>query len=386
MPGADTPHKMWGGRFRQPPDSDLLEFASSFPTDRRLLRWDVVASIAHVQMLGATGIISASDAAVIADGLRGILADAEAGRVRVKGRYEDVHSFLEAILYRRIGPVAGRLHTARSRNDQVATALRLYVKEAILHLVAHTVDLMDATVGRAAGAVEIILPGFTHLQHAQPVRLAHHLLADAVTTGSSLMPQKKNPDPVELIRGRAGRAIGAVTALLTALKGLPSGYQRDLQEDKDIVFGAVDLVTASVRALQKFLTGVEFSKAHMEQATRRGLLTATEVADYLAGKGMPFREAHEVAGRVVQEALARGIQLWELPMEAYARITPLFGRDILEAVQPMAAVEAKRAPGGTARAAVEGQLHSARLQLDMLRMWVRETEGRLQKVSALADR
>ncbi|OLD51216.1 MAG: argininosuccinate lyase, partial [Armatimonadetes bacterium 13_1_40CM_3_65_7] len=295
---------MWGGRFRQPPDSDLLEFTSSFPTDRRLLRWDVVASIAHVQMLGATGIISASDAAVIADGLRGILADAEAGRVRVKGRYEDVHSFLEAILYRRIGPVAGRLHTARSRNDQVATTLRLYVKEAILHLVTHTVDLMDATVGRAAGAVEIILPGFTHLQHAQPVRLAHHLLgyvwmldrdvdrlmdcyrrsnvlplgsgavagvsypvdrqrvadalgfarisensidatgdrdfavelvaaaallmvhlsrwsdelvlwaseefgfitlADAVTTGSSLMPQKKNPDPVELIRGRAGR-------------------------------------------------------------------------------------------------------------------------------------------------------------------------------------
>ena len=485
MPGADTPHKMWGGRFRQPPDSDLLEFTSSFTTDRRLLRWDVVASIAHVQMLGATGIIPASDAAAIADGLRGILADAEAGRVRVKGPYEDVHSFLEAILYRRIGPVAGRLHTARSRNDQVATTLRLYVKEAILHLVAHTVDLMDATVGRAAGAVEIILPGFTHLQHAQPVRLAHHLLgyvwmldrdvdrlmdcyrrgnvlplgsgavagvsfpvdrqrvadalgfarisensidatgdrdfavelvaaaallmvhlsrwsdelvlwaseefgfitlADAVTTGSSLMPQKKNPDPVELIRGRAGRAIGAVTALLTALKGLPSGYQRDLQEDKDIVFGAVDLVTASVRALQKFLTGVEFSKAHMEQATRRGLLTATEVADYLAGKGMPFREAHEVAGRVVQEALARGIQLWELPMEAYARITPLFGRDILEAVQPIAAVEAKRAPGGTARAAVEGQLHSARLQLDTLRTWVRETEGRLQKVSALAER
>src|SRR2546428_12544952 len=170
MPGADTPHKMWGGRFRQPPDSDLLEFASSFPTDRRLLRWDVVASIAHVQMLGATGIISASDAAVSAGGLRGILADAEAGRVRVKGRYEVVHSFLEAILYRRIGPVAGRLHTARSRNDQVATALRLYVKEAILHLVAHTVDLMDATVSRAAGAGEIILPGSTHLQPGQPGR------------------------------------------------------------------------------------------------------------------------------------------------------------------------------------------------------------------------
>src|SRR2546428_13101061 len=176
MPGADTPHKMWGGRFRQPPDSDLLEFTSSFTTDRRLIRWDVGASMAHVQMLGATAIIPASAAAAIADGLRGILADAEAGRVRGEGPYEDVHSFLEAMLYQRLGPVAGRLHTARSRNDQVATTLRLYVKEAIPHLVAHTVDLMDATVGRAAGAAGIILPGFPHLPHAQPVRLAHPLL------------------------------------------------------------------------------------------------------------------------------------------------------------------------------------------------------------------
>src|SRR2546428_12062721 len=174
MPGADTPHKMWGGRFRQPPDSDLLEFTSSFTTDHRLLRWDVVASIAHVQMLGATGIIPASDAAAIADGLRGILADAEAGRVRVKGPYEDVHSFLEAILYRRIGPVAGRLHTARSRNDQVATTLRLDVKEGGLPLVTHPVDLMDATVGRAAGAGGVILPGLTPPQHCPPVRQARH--------------------------------------------------------------------------------------------------------------------------------------------------------------------------------------------------------------------
>src|SRR5438046_2705018 len=177
MPGADTPHRMWGGRFRQAPDAGLLEFISSFATDHRLLRWDIVASIAHVQMLGASGILPASDAAVIADGLRGILADTRAGRVRVEGPYEDVHSFIEAILYQRIGPVAGRMHTARSRNDQVATAFRLYVKEAIIRLVTHTVDLMDETVRRAAGAVEIILPGFTHLQHAQPVRLAHHLLA-----------------------------------------------------------------------------------------------------------------------------------------------------------------------------------------------------------------
>ncbi len=176
MPGGDAPHKMWGGRFREALDPDLLEFTSSFATDHRLLRWDIIASIAHVQMLGATGIIPPSDAAAIADGLRGVLADTDAGRVRVTGAYEDVHSFVEAILSRRIGPVAGRLHTARSRNDQVATTFRLYVKEESVRLVAHTVGLMEATVGRAAGALEIILPGFTHLQHAQPVRLAHHLL------------------------------------------------------------------------------------------------------------------------------------------------------------------------------------------------------------------
>lgn len=485
MAGADTPQKMWGGRFRQAPDAALMEFTSSFPTDHRLLRWDIVASVAHVQMLGATGIIPSSDAEAIADGLRGLLADTRAGRVRVEGPYEDVHSFVESNLFQRLGPVAGRMHTARSRNDQVATAFRLYVKEGILHLVTHTVDLMAETVRRAAGAVETILPGFTHMQHAQPVRLAHHLLAyvwmlsrdadrlidcyrrtnvlplgsgavagvsypvdrqrvadalgferisensidatgdrdfavelaadaallmvhlsrwseelvlwasdefgfvslaDAVTTGSSLMPQKRNPDPVELIRGRAGRAIGAVAALLAMLKGLPGGYQRDLQEDKAIVFDTLDLVTAAVRGMQTFLTGVEFSAARMEEATRRGLLTATEVADYLVRKGMPFREAHEVAGRVAGEALARGVPLWELPLEVYARMTPLFERDILEAVQTTAAVEAKRAPGGTAKVAVDDQLANAKQRLGALRAWARDAEGLLQSAAALAER
>src|SRR5439155_753015 len=279
--------KMWGGRFRQAPDAGLLEFTSSFGTDHRLLHWDIVASIAHVLMLGASGIIPASDAAAIADGLRGILADTRAGRVRVEGPYEDVHSFVEAILYQRIGPVAGRMHTARSRNDQVATAFRLYVKDAIIRLVTYTVDLMDETVRRAAGTMEIILPGFTHLQHAQPVRLAHHLMAYVWMLDRDvdrLMDCFRRSNVLPL-------GSGAVAALLTTLKGLPAGYQRDLQEDKEIVFDALDLVTAAVRAMQRFLTGVEFSATRMEDATRRGLLTATEVADYLARKGMPFREA-----------------------------------------------------------------------------------------------
>lgn len=484
MPAPDAPHNMWGGRFQEALHSDLLEFTSSFGSDRRLLRWDIVASIAHAQMLGATGIIPVSDAAAIADGLRAILADAEAGRLHTKSAYEDVHSFVEAILYRRIGPAAGRLHTARSRNDQVATTFRLYVKEQIVYLAAQIVDLMEATVTRAVGTLEIILPGFTHLQHAQPVRLAHHLLAyvwmldrdadrlmdayrrtdvlplgsgaiagvsypvdrqrvaaalgfarvtensidatgdrdfavelaasvallmvhlsrwsdelvlwasdefgfvslaDAVATGSSLMPQKKNPDPAELIRGRAGRAIGAVTALLAVLKGLPAGYHRDLQEDKEIVFDVLDLAAASVRAMLTFLGGVAFSAARMEEATRRGLLTATEVADYLTRKGMPFREAHDAAGRVVREALAAGVQLWDLPLEVYRRINPLFERDISELVRPAAAVESKRAAGGTAKAAVESQLDGARLRIEALRAWLGEAGGSLRAAAGLLE-
>ncbi len=485
MSGGEAPHKMWGGRFHEALDPDLLEFTSSFGTDRRLLRWDIIASVAHVQMLGATGIIPASDTTVIADGLRDMLADAEAGRLPVSGPYEDIHSFVEAILYRRVGPAAGRLHTARSRNDQVATAFRLFIREQLVGLMARLTDLMEATVGRAAATLDIILPGFTHLQHAQPVRLAHHLLAyvwmldrdaervmdsyrradvlplgsgavagvsfpidrqrvadalgfarlsensidatgdrdfavdavaaaalvmvhlsrwsdelvlwasdefafvtlaDTVATGSSLMPQKKNPDPAELIRGRTGRVVGAVTALLTMLKGLPAGYHRDLQEDKEITFETLDLTEASLRAMHKFLTGVEFSAARMEQAARRGLLTATEIADYLARKGMPFREAHEAAGRVVQEALARGCPLWELPLDVYTRITPLCERDILDAVQPLAAVEAKRVPGGTAKIAVEAQLEHARARVEVLRAWAGDTARRLQRAAALVDR
>jgi argininosuccinate lyase len=485
MSGKDAPHKMWGGRFHEALDPDLLAFASSFDTDRRLLRWDIVGSIAHVQMLGATGIIPAQDVSAITGGLRAILTDATSGRLRLEGPYEDVHSFVEGVLYQRIGQVAGRLHTARSRNDQVATAFRLFVKDQLVDLVARITDLMEATVARAEATVEVLLPAFTHLQHAQPVRLAHHLLAyvwmldrdadrmieshrrtdvlplgsgavagvsfpidrqrvadalgfahlsensidatgdrdfavdavaaaalgmvhlsrwsdelvlwaseefafitmaDRVATGSSLMPQKKNPDPVELIRGRTGRVCGAVSALLTMLKGLPAGYSRDLQEDKEIVFEALDLVSASVRALNTFLAGVTFSAARMTEAAHRGLLTATEIADYLARQGMAFRDAHEAAGRVVQEALARGCQLWELPLDVYTQIAPLAGPDILDAVRPLAAVEAKRVPGGTAKAAVQVQLDNARRQVATRRAWAEEAARRMQRVAALGDR
>lgn len=483
MGRGDVPRKMWGGRFAEPPDPELLAFTSSLSVDRRLLRWDIIASIAHAEMLGATRIIPTSDAQTIAAGLRSLLADLGAGRLSVEGAHEDVHSFIEDALYQRIGAVAGRLHTARSRNDQVVTAFRLYLKEHLIILAGLVRDLMAALVDRAAGTIDVIMPGFTHLQHAQPVRLAHHLLAyvwmldrdadrllaafrradvlplgsgalagvafpvdrqrvaaalgfarlsensvdatgdrdfavealfaatllmvhlsrwgeeltlwaseefgfirlsDAVATGSSLMPQKKNPDPAELIRGRAGRAIGSLTSLLVTLKGLPLGYHRDLQEDKVIVFETLDLAAASVRAMGRLLTGLDFVAARMEVAASRGYLTATDLADYLVRKGGPFREAHEIAGRVVQLAMGRGVPLWELPIEAYRTVSPSFEPDVLESVSLQASVEARQVSGGTARSAVLLQLTAARERLAALGSTLEEASTPLRKAAMLA--
>lgn len=477
-----APRKMWGGRFREPLDPDILEYTSSFAVDRRLLRWDLAASVAHGKMLGTTGIIPAAEAQLVVDGLRRIAADAAAGRLEAAGAYEDVHSFIEATLYERIGAAAGRLHTARSRNDQVATAFRLWVKHETAALVGLIADLLVLTIDRAGGTVDIILPGFTHLQHAQPVRLAHHLLGyaamlerdadrlmsayrradvlplgsgalagvsfpvdrdqvadalgfsrisansidatgdrdfaveaifgvallmthlsrwgeeivlwatdefgfvrltDPVSTGSSIMPQKQNPDPAELIRARSGRAVGNLGAMLATLKGLTAGYHRDLQEDKGLVFESMDVGSSSVRAMRRLLEGIEFIGPRMAAAAARGLLTATEVADYLVRKGVPFREAHELTGRVVTEALDRGVQLWDLPLDVYRSISPLFEHDVLQAVTLEEAVEAKRTPGGTGRNSVNVQLESARNSIAAIRAWVRQAESVMSRVESL---
>lgn len=467
---SDEAPKMWGGRFTEPLDPELLAFTSSFDADRRLLRWDALASIAHALALEDARVIAAADSEAIIAGLRAIVADLDAGRLAVTGDYEDVHSYLDATLIARIGAAGGRLHTARSRNDQVATALRLYVKDQMVNLIAEIRTLMATTVDRASSTVDSILPGFTHLQHAQPVRLAHHLLAyvwmldrdagrlidacaradvlplgsgaiagvgfpidrvalaqrlgfarisensidavgdrdfavettaaaallamhlsrwadeivlwategfgfvalaDRVATGSSLMPQKKNPDPAELIRGRAARVLGDLTMLLAMLKGLPAGYHRDLQEDKPATFDALDVARACTRAMRIFLDGVEFVADRMEAAARRGHLTATEVADYLVRRGVSFRDAHALAGRVVQQALARGVALWDLSLEDYQEVSPLFEADVLAAVTVEAAIEARALPGGTARRAVLAQLAAARDHLAEIDSWVR---------------
>ena len=474
---------MWGGRFTEPLDPQLLAFTSSFDVDRRLLRWDALASIAHATALGEAQVITAGDAEAVIAGLRAIVADFDSGRLAVVGEHEDVHSFLEATLYERIGVAAGRLHTARSRNDQVATAFRLALKEQIGALVGEIRGLMATIIDRASGAVDIILPGFTHLQHAQPVRLAHHLLAyvwmldrdtarladtyaradalplgagaiagisfpvdrrrvaallgftritensidavgdrdfaveavssvallcahlsrwadelvlwsteefgfatlaDRVSTGSSLMPQKKNPDPAELIRGRAARVLGNLTTLLAMLKGLPAGYHRDLQEDKPATFEALDVARGCVRAMRVFLDGVQFIPQRMEAAAKRGWLTATEVADYLTRKGVPFRDAHALAGKVVRRAAARDVPLWELPLPEYQEVSSSFGPDVMQAVTIEAAVESKDVPGGTARRQVVEQLAQGRERLTRIEAWLSVASQSLAVAQRLA--
>lgn len=478
-----APRRMWGGRFTEPPDPEILAYTSSFSVDRRLLRWDLLGSLAHAGMLGEQGIIPSSDARAIVNGLQQIIADVDAGRVDTGGQFEDVHSFIEATLYARIGPAAGRLHTARSRNDQVVTAFRLYLKDRLVDLVQAILDLMALVVRQAAAGIDVLMPGFTHLQHAQPVRLAHHLLAyfwmlerdadrltecfrrsdvlplgsgavagvsypidraqvadalgfraisenstdavgdrdfaidavaaaatlmvhlsrwaaeivtwaseefgfvrlaDAVAHGSSIMPQKKNPDAAELVRGRAGRVIGDLTALLATLKGVHPGYQSDLQEDKALTFDALDVAYDSLRTMQRLLGSIEFMSGRLAEATHHGLLTATELADYLVRKQVPFRDAHDIAGRVVQTALQRGVQLWDLPFDAYQEASPLFDRDVYTVVTVEASVEAKRAPGGTARSAVQAQLASAQGRLTSLAEWLdsaKEFRARLETLT-----
>jgi len=474
---------MWGGRFAEPLDPDLLAFTSSFDGDRRLLRWDVLASIAHATALGEAGVVARGDAEAIVAGLRRLLADLQAGTLAIQGDYEDVHSFLEGALYERIGVPAGRLHTARSRNDQVATAFRLFVKDQTAALVSEIRALIAALAERAAQSIDVILPGFTHLQHAQPVRLAHHLLAyvwmlgrdadrlidayrrvdvlplgsgaiagiafpvdrkrvaemlgfsrisensidatgdrdfavetvsaaalvaihlsrwaeeivlwttdefgfvalaDRVATGSSLMPQKKNPDPAELIRGRAPRVMGNLVALLGMLKGLPAGYHRDLQEDKPATFDALDTVRACTRAMRMLLDGVQFVPKKMEAAAGRGWTTATDVADYLVRKGVPFREAHEQAGRIVQRAAAKDVALWELSLNEYRAVSPKFDADVIQAVSVEAAVESKDSPGGTSRRAVQAQLTAVGERIRVVDEWLTASARALRVPEGLA--
>jgi argininosuccinate lyase len=480
--------KMWGGRFRGQLDPEVAAFTSSLPFDRRLYRADILGSIAHATMLGRCGIVPTAQAAQMVRGLREVLREIDAGSLEIRDA-EDIHTFVEGALRRRIGEAAGRLHTARSRNDQVATDLRLYLKGEIAAIVGLAVMLQQTLVALAESHASVIIPGYTHLQRAQPILLAHHLLAyvwmlqrdvgrlrdafaradvlplgsaalagtsysidremvarllafarvsensldatadrdfavefvsaaallmvhlsrlageivlwatsefgfvvlsDAISTGSSIMPQKKNPDAAELVRGKAARVLGDVVTLLAMLRGLPLAYNSDLQEDKEAVFDAADTVTASLRVMDHVLRGIRFDAEAITARLRGGFMGATEVADHLvAALGMPFREAHEVAGRIVLYAQDRGKELWELSVEEYRRCSPRLDADaaamLADAATPAAAVRRKRSTGGTAPERVTEQLAAARSAIAHTRSWLaglpvppveQEVEGR----------
>ena len=455
--------KKWKGRFREPLDSGALRFSSSLGTDRRLADEDIEGSLAHVAMLAAAKIVSAGDARKITRALKTIRREVASGRAQwlsmdpASGRFtaDDIHMAVEKRLIALTGDVGGRLHTARSRNDQVALDTRLFLMGRIDSIAVLLRAVQRAFVASAEAFGDVIMPGYTHLQRAQPVLLAHHLLAyvemferdrerfldcrkraalsplgaaalagtsfpidrektarslgmggivansiDAVsdrdallefisaaaitmmhasriaedlvlwtskewsfaeigesfTTGSSIMPQKKNPDMAELIRGKTGRVYGDLMALLTVMKGLPLAYNRDMQEDKEPLFDAADTVTASLDILARMMTTVTFDEDRFEEELNGDQLLATELADYLVRKGIPFREAHGIVGDIVALSADRGISLGELPLGEYIRRSPAFSGDISLLLDARTSLSMKKSAGSTSPAEVERAL------------------------------
>jgi argininosuccinate lyase len=459
---------MWGGRFRGELDPTVAAFTTSLPFDQRLYRADILGSIAHATMLGRRGIIPAEEAERIVGGLREILAEVDAGLLKIAAA-EDIHTFVESALRTRLGEAAGRLHTARSRNDQVATDLRIYLKGEIVKIVGRTVALQQVLLSVSEAHPSVIIPGYTHLQRAQPVLLAHHLLAyvwmlardvgrfrdafaridvlplgaaalagtsypidpymvaellgfsrvaensldatadrdfaaefvmaaallmthlsrlageivlwataefgfvellDTISTGSSIMPQKKNPDAAELIRGKSSRVLGDLVTLLAMLRGLPLAYNSDMQEDKEAVFDAVDTVNASLQVMGILLHGIRVNADRIASSLRGGFMGATEVADALARRGMPFRDAHELVGRLVLYAQERGRELWELSLEEYRQFSPLLDAEIIQATTPAGTTASKRSPGGTAPERVQEQIQAVRETITESLSWL----------------
>jgi argininosuccinate lyase len=459
---VDGTRKPWGGRFARPTDRVVEAYTASIDVDRRLAREDILGSIAHARMLGRQGIIPAEDAARIVTGLERLLDEVERGEFPLDPALEDIHMNVEARLAALIGPeVAGRLHTARSRNDQVALDARLWTLRAIDEMVDAIDRLQAVLLDLAERHAEDILPGYTHLQRAQPVTLGHHLMAyvemlerdvsrftdcarrtassplgsgalagapypldregvarelglagvtensldavsdrdfvvefqaaaaicmmhlsrlaeeivlwsttefgfitldDAFATGSSLMPQKKNPDVAELARGRTGRIYGNLIAILTTLKALPLSYNRDLQEDKPGLFDTFDTLMSTLDIMARMLPTVRFHTERMRAAAGAGYALATDVADYLVQKGLPFREAHHIVGALVAYAAEQGRGLHELTLAEYQRFSPLFEDDV-RAISAESAVCARDVPGGTAPHRVREAVARARARL-----------------------
>jgi argininosuccinate lyase len=466
-------HKQWGGRFAAATDPLVERFTGSVAVDGRLILHDIAGSIAHVRMLGRQGILAKDEAQAIERGLRAVRAEVEEGVLELDSALEDVHTVVEVALRRHVGELAGKLHTARSRNDQVALDLRLFVREACTHAILAIADLQAAFLEQARAGFGLIMPGYTHLQRAQPILLSHHLLAyvemlqrdvqrfagcfsradvlplgsgalagvpypvdrgwlaaelgmagvaqnsidavsdrdfaiefascaattmmhlsrfaeetvlwcsaefgffeldDSFATGSSIMPQKKNPDVAELVRGKSGRVYGDLQALLTLMKGLPLAYNRDMQEDKTPLFDAADTLLLCLEACAGLVRALR-PNAQAMAAAAGNLLCATDVADYLVHRGLPFREAHAVTGSLVRLCLATGTALQELDLANYRRAHPLFDVTIYDHISPQASVAARAAVGGTAPRVVQAQLDRAATLSEQNRRLAEDLQG-----------
>lgn len=450
---------MWAGRFSKKIDDTVNAFNSSIAFDGRMYRHDIQGSIAHATMLGDCGIITKEDSLQIIDGLKGILADIDSGKLEFDPSAEDIHMFIEAELTKRLGDVGKRLHTSRSRNDQVAVDIRLYLRDEISEIRELVKKLAVTLVNMAEQHTETIMSGYTHLQRAQPITFGHHLMAyvfmllrdlerlddvakrmnycplgsgalagttyrtnrkqtaellgftapmansldgvsdrdfcvelncalslimthlsrfseeiimwcswefkfieldDAFATGSSIMPQKKNPDITELIRGKTGRVNGDLITLLSMLKGLPLAYNKDMQEDKEAIFDAVDNVKLCVKTFIPMISTMKVLKENMRNAAARGFINATDCADYLVKKGMPFRDAYKITGTLVAQCIEKGLTLETLPLDDYRAITELFDEDVYQAINLETCVRERKSEGGPSPEAVKEQIAIAR--------------------------
>ena len=451
--------KLWGGRFSKTTDEMINEFQASIGFDRRMYREDIAGSLAHAAMLAKVGILSEEDHAAIEKGLKDILAQIEHGDFDFSVALEDIHMNIEKRLTDAIGDAGSRLHTARSRNDQVALDTHLFVRHAVVDVMAHIRTLQQALTESAAQHRDVIMPGYTHLQRAQPILFSHHLMAyfgmlardferfqgvyartdimplgagalagttlpidrqfvaqrlhferiytnsldavsdrdyileflsaasilmvhlsrlseeiilwcsrefsfveldDAHCTGSSMMPQKKNPDVSELVRGKTGRVVGHLMAMLMAVKGLPLAYNKDLQEAKEGLFDTIDTVKFSLAVYAQLIRGMKLREDVMRHAVEADYSNATDLADYLVRKGLPFRKAHAVAGQAVALCIARGIYLADLPIADYQQLSPLFAEDIYDAISPETCVSCRNSYGGTSYEQAEMQLEAAK--------------------------
>ena len=444
--------QLWGGRFTKETDQLVYNFNASISFDKKFYRQDMEGSMAHVKMLASVGILTKQEEEEILDGIQGILHDVENGSLEISEKYEDIHSFVEATLIDRIGDAGKKLHTGRSRNDQVALDMKLYTRDELLAIQAELLSLIKTCHSLMKEHIDTAMPGFTHLQKAQPLTLAHHIGAymemfkrdysrlndiydrmnycplgsgalagttypldremtatllgfygptlnsmdsvsdrdyviellsalsiimmhlsrfceeiilwnsneyqfieidDAYSTGSSIMPQKKNPDIAELVRGKTGRVYGALNSILTTMKGIPLAYNKDMQEDKEFTFDAYDTVKGCLALFHGMLKTITFHKEVMEKSAKNGFTNATDAADYLVNHGVPFRDAHSIVGQLVLYCIDKNISLDDMTLEEYKAISPVFEQDIYEAISIKTCIEKRNTIGAPGRAAME---------------------------------